>query len=666
MMYGGLQTESIDGATASEAQRLTSSSSTSSSIDRIRVYPASLSPRDGTGAETEAAFFSLGCLVAYAKVHRDGALAEHFEFDRITPTFAGTAVAALEEGGPREPAILLLSNYVWNQAVNMDYARAFKRRQPDSLVIVGGPHVPRDPEPCRAYFERHPEVDVAVRHEGELTLAEILDRIHAARAEPAQLRRVDLSDVPGLSFRRGGDLVRTGDRTRTKDLSILPSPYTTGEFDHWLNDRHYIPVETNRGCPYGCTFCDWGAATLSKVNRLSLERVLGDVEFAATHRIETLGFCDANFGILPRDVDIVRHVVEMKERHGFPTGVGYTNAKVASPRVREIIKMLHDAGLTLAGQISMQTVDQEILDNVERSNIKMSEYRKMIAFFHEQGIPTVSDMMVGLPGQTVEKWQKDLQFCFDHKVGAVIFATSVMPNAPIADPDYQRRFQIRVDDDGFIESTYSYTRDEYARIFDLAIGYKLFVKIGLLRYFLYFAQVDHGLPAMEFIARWMQRTGSGDGRYPISERIRRNLIDRDYRGRQKDWLVIVWSDKQARFLFDAMEDFHAEVLDFIEHEHGLRLSGSDVEAALAANRAVMPNRDRALPARVELPHDAVGYFDALRRAPRVDEPPADFVPLAQWAPGAIELAEQPERGDYTYMDFNLARGKLELLSNLGI
>src|SRR5262249_45835031 len=157
------------------------------------------------------------------------------------------------------------------------------------------------------------------------------------------LKRVDFSPVPGLTFRQNGHLVRTPDRGRTLELAAYPSPYLTGEFDHWVDEKLYIPFETNRGCPYGCTFCDWGAATLSKIGRMSDERIFGEIEFAGRHRVNTIGFCDANFGILPRDVDIVRHVIDVKETYGYPVGVGYTNAKTANPRLTDIIKLLHES-----------------------------------------------------------------------------------------------------------------------------------------------------------------------------------------------------------------------------------------------------------------------------------------------------------------------------------
>jgi radical SAM superfamily enzyme YgiQ (UPF0313 family) len=634
-------------------------------MGRIAVHPVSLGPDQLGSSEIFSAFYPLGCLAAYAKAYDGGALARTFTFGRITPTQA-REVPALLDTLPPEPAIFLLSSYVWNHPVNVMFAAEVKRRSPRSLLVVGGPHVPRMPEAARSFFAAHPYMDVAVRHEGEVTLAEVLRTIAHAQAGPDDLRRVDLAGVDGLIFRRGDELVRTPDRTRPTDLADHPSPYTTGEYDHWITDKVYIPLETNRGCPYGCTFCDWGAATLSKVARMSLERVLGEIEFAARHRIRTIGFCDANFGILPRDLDIVRHIVAIKERTGYPQEVGYTNAKTANPRLGEIVRTLRCAGLTGAAQISMQTTDEQVLANVERANIRTSEYRKLIAFFHREDIPAVSDMMVGLPGQTFETCKKDLQFFFDHKVLAVIFATSVMPNAPMADPAYRERFAITIGADGMVESTYSFTRAEYERMFELCLAYKLFVKLGLLKYLLYFVQIERGLPAMEFVARWLDAVVAQPERYPISHRVRRELLGRDYQGGRKDWLVLVWNDEQAAFLFDDMEAFQREIIGFFAREHGVRLEGSDVEAVLAASRAVLPRKGKTLPARVPLVHDVVGYFDDLRHLPSLDEAPPAHLALARRGPGTLELHPQPARPGYAHADIGLTFGTLELASSLRV
>jgi radical SAM superfamily enzyme YgiQ (UPF0313 family) len=632
---------------------------------KIRVHPLSLGPDQYKNSEIFSAFYPLGCLAAYAKTAFDGALGEKFEFGHVTPTEARQVPAVLDDVA-REPGIFLLSSYVWNHDVNIGFAKQLKQRSPESLVIVGGPHVPRMPVHCERFFDSHPYVDVAVRHEGEVTLAELLKTVADARSSPEGLSSVDLSDVAGLSFRKNGTIARTPDRGRTMDLAVYPSPYTTGEYDHWIENRWYMPIESNRGCPYGCTFCDWGAATLSKIARVSMERVLGEVDFAAKNRIHTIGFCDANFGILERDLEIVRYIVQTRERTGYPQDVGYTNAKTAKPRLGEIIKLLRDAGLTAAAQISMQTTDEQVLANVERANIKTSEYRKMIAFFHQQDIPTVSDMMLGLPGQTYETCKADLQFFFDHKVLAVIFATSVMPNAPMADADYQKRFQISVGADGMVESTYSFTREGYAQMFELCLAYKLFVKLGLLKYLLYFVQREHGVRAMDFVSKWLDRSSERPDLYPISHRIKNDMIGRDYRGGRKDWLVLVWNDDQGGVVFEDLDGFYREILSFFANEHGVELAGSDVEAVLTANREVMPHKGRTFPARVPLAHDVPGYFAELRRLPSLDTASSAAERLAQRGPADLELAEQPACLSYAHADIGLTYGELELGSNLRI
>ena len=636
----------------------------SSGSHKINVFPLSLAP-NRTPLEFWSSFYALGCVVAYAKAHRDGELPQRFDFGRITPTHAKDT-SALVKSLPKQPAVYLLSSYVWNHPVNCEVSKAIKERSPGSLVVAGGPHIPRDPEACEQYFADHPYVDIAVRHEGEVTLAEILRRVGETSGDRRQLAATDFDGVEGLTFRRGNALVRTADRARTLDPSIYPSPYTTGEFDHWVDDKFYVPLETNRGCPYGCTFCDWGAATLAKIARLSMDRVLGEIEFAARHRIQLLGICDANFGILPRDVEIAQFIVQMKEKYGFPREVGYTNAKTASPRLTEIIKIMCDAGLISSGQISMQTTDEQILENVKRSNIKMSEYRKMIAFFHKEGIPAVSDLMLGLPGQTFETCKKDLQFCFDHKVTPMLFATSVMPNAPMADAAYREKYKIVVGADGFVESTYSFSRDDYGRMFDLGLAYKLFVKLGLLKYLLYYVQLEHGVKALDVLERWLVLTSEEPEKYPISTRIRRQLIDRDRGQGLKDWILVFWSDEQAQFLFDSLEEFHEEIILLFEQEFGVVLDSTAARAVMRVNREIMPKKRRPMPTRIELDHDVAAYFATLSQATSIETVPEEHLPLAQRGPGVLDLKPQPTVESYVFHDMVSLVGKLEMASNVRI
>jgi len=81
---------------------------------------------------------------------------------------------------------------------------------------------------------------------------------------------------------------------------------------------------------------------------------------------------------------------------------------------------------------------------------------------------------------------------------------------------------------------------------------------------------------------------------------------------------------------------------------------------------VLPQKKRALPARVPLAHDVVGYFAELRRLPSVVALPPDHVRLARRVAGVLELPPQPPRAGYAHADIGLTAGTLELHSSLRV
>src|SRR5690606_4749801 len=212
-----------------------------------------------------------------------------------------------------------------------------KAASPHSVTIHGGPDSPKYPHDVTRYFEIHPHVDIIVHGEGEATTAEVLAALvgHIGDGPP------DLSvlrDVPGISFRLADEVVRTADRERIADLDTIPSPMLTGLFDAFADAHAFgAPSETNRGCPYGCTFCDWGSATLSRIRKFDIDRVFAEIEWCGQNQIPTIGFTDANFGIFERDVEIAEKVAAVKREYGFPRDC-YTNfAKNTAKHLRKIV-----------------------------------------------------------------------------------------------------------------------------------------------------------------------------------------------------------------------------------------------------------------------------------------------------------------------------------------
>src|SRR5262249_9090305 len=60
------------------------------------------------------------------------------------------------------PDVVMLTNYVWNEALSHEFFRIAKRLNPNALTVMGGPNVSIEPERQKSYLEAHPEIDVYV------------------------------------------------------------------------------------------------------------------------------------------------------------------------------------------------------------------------------------------------------------------------------------------------------------------------------------------------------------------------------------------------------------------------------------------------------------------------------------------------------------------------
>ena len=201
--------------------------------------------------------------------------------------------------------------------------------------------------------------------EGETTFAELLRGLHDG-THP--------SNIQGISYRHLGRTTKTESSTRLVDLSVIPSPYTTGVFDKLIVDNPNISwhasQETHRGCPYSCTFCDWGSAVYTKIRQFDQARLLDELEWFGTNQIDLLYNCDANYGIYKRDIDLTAAMVDVKSKLGYPRKFRAAYAKRSDNKVFEISSMLNAAGMSKGVTLSMQSMDSHTLDIIKRKNLR--------------------------------------------------------------------------------------------------------------------------------------------------------------------------------------------------------------------------------------------------------------------------------------------------------
>jgi hypothetical protein len=376
--------------------------------------------------------YSVGMLQAY--VQRNAPHPERYRW--LLPICRRLPIPELV-AAMAEADVVGFSTYVWNIRQNLAAAATLKRERPDRLIVFGGPEVPASAE---AFLRQNPFIDVACHGEGERVFLDILE--HADDR--------DWSGVPSVSYiGRDGAFINTKPQGRTANISQFPSPYLNGVFDELIRanpKQGWLAMwETNRGCPFSCTFCDWGSAVASKVYRFDLERLQAEMDWFAQRGMRFLFICDANFGILPRDVEIARYLVNTYERHGSFVNISIQNAKNQVERTYAIQRILSQSKVaTFGATIALQGVAEQTLKAIKRDNISLSAFNELQRRFKRDGLETYTDVIVGLPGETYESFADGLELVIKNGQHnrMTSYNCSVLINAEMGNPDYQRRYGI--------------------------------------------------------------------------------------------------------------------------------------------------------------------------------------------------------------------------------
>jgi putative methyltransferase len=340
-----------------------------------------------------------------------------------------------------KPAVSAFSVSMWNANLNLEIAKRTKELFPDSLVVFGGPHVPLD---TKEFFDKNPFVDVTVRSDGEQTFNDILKRF----LETGQKK--DFRDVLGISYKSlDGKVHLNQDRKLERDLDIYPSPYVDeGPFDELLkrSDINFHAIlETNRGCPFPCSFCFWGQGVLqSKMRYFSIERVAQAVDWMGKNKIEYVYGADANFGMFKRDIEMAQVIVDAKQKNGYPERFRVCYGKNKPDFVFEASKVLSKADMTKGVTLSRQSNNKETLKNIRRENISLAAYDELQKRYAQEGISTYTEMILGLPGETYDSFLNGLEEVLEgSRVGQLfVYQCQVLPNTHLIDPNYKKEHGI--------------------------------------------------------------------------------------------------------------------------------------------------------------------------------------------------------------------------------
>lgn len=339
------------------------------------------------------------------------------------------------------PDVVGFSNYVWNAKLNEALAQATRAALPACKIVFGGPHIDYRFKP--AWFSTHPYVDVICSLDsfGEDFFTAYLDD-------------VPINEVPGAVY-------------PTK-LGWLQSPIVTDKrkfrwpanvFAHSMDYLQELTTraelmqteiciewETARGCPFGCTFCEWGGGTNSKVTGKPQETLEAELAAIAELKVSDLRIIDANFGILKRDIWIAEQLVDMSKaghlRGVWPYGKNKNNKDV----VVKIDTLFFDAGLydKTMYLVAINATTKEMLADVKRTNVPIEDNLAIGKMMREKyGTRIALEIILGLPSATLDTFyaEADLFDAVDDW-STERYPWAILPETPANVPAYRAKHGI--------------------------------------------------------------------------------------------------------------------------------------------------------------------------------------------------------------------------------
>lgn len=334
------------------------------------------------------------------------------------------------------PYILGFSNYMWNIDYNLELAKAVKEKWKDSIIVFGGPQIPNDTE----YLEKYDFIDILIHGEGETVFYELLNCL---------MNNLSIDSVANISYRKDG-LTYQSRKQAPGDLSNFPSPYVCGYFDKIVNDSRFASIqfdtiiETNRGCPYGCVYCYW-ARSGAVFRQFPIERVKKDLEWVAKNKIAYCFCADSNFGVLDRDESIAEYVIELKRKYGFPNRFETTSAKNKDELVFRINRKLSDSALIRGVALAVQSMTPEVLKIIGRSNMSTEKFSSQLSKYRENSMHTYTDIILGLPGETLESFCKSLFSVIEagQHSSITVYRCEMLPNTIMYSKEFREKYKLK-------------------------------------------------------------------------------------------------------------------------------------------------------------------------------------------------------------------------------
>ena len=400
----------------------------------LTVYFADLT-HDTIGLATEVFPLNIGFIASYCKsIYNENIDVKLFKY----PTVLEKAILH------KPPDIIALSNYPWCHNLSLEMLKLTSKIKPECIRVMGGPNFPHDHPSQINFLKNRKIIDTYVYLEGEFGFANLISLV-LDRGLISTRNYFKSNELPGcMHLSSTNDLLLTKDSGRIYDLSKIPSPYLTGLLDEFFDGRLNPMIQTNRGCPFRCSFCADGSSLVNKINHFDLSGIKEEIEYIA-QRVPTntrsLFISDLNFGMYKRDAEIADMISEIQTEYNYPTYIDCTTGKNSKKKIISAIEKLNSS---LQMTMAVQSLDPNVLKNIKRSNISVNDYLELKPAMDRANLSSYGEVIVVLPGETYHSHIETLSNLLDLNLDSVVPHTLMMLNgSELNTPEQRKKYGIK-------------------------------------------------------------------------------------------------------------------------------------------------------------------------------------------------------------------------------
>ncbi|MGB7533079.1 MAG: radical SAM protein [Halobacteriota archaeon] len=270
-------------------------------------------------------------------------------------------------------------------------------------IIAGGPHITAWKTKV---LEQCPAIDFGISSEGEFTIRELCEG-------------KELSTIKGLIYREGNNILFNGERDLIDNLDFIPFPkYEKFELDKY---EHAIQINSSRGCPYKCIFCQSCSMLGKKWRGRSAANIADEIQFWYEKGYKNFSFVDDNFTLNKKR--IYQLCDEMENRH-------LDIIRLDAPGVRvdlvdkDLLKRMREIGFWYVA-FGIEAGNNKILKALKKGfTIEQAEQGVRDAV--ELGFAVKLYFLVGSPYETLQDIQDSINFALKYPIYDVNFG-SLMP-----------------------------------------------------------------------------------------------------------------------------------------------------------------------------------------------------------------------------------------------